>query len=149
MNGEQRFRVWNKCKHDIGVTLVNGQQLNIKAGSFQVLTVNDILFIESICNSTKFFSAKMLVPMDDTGKDIALDALGVYADESSPVHMDDQEISAMLKKSAKQIESWLNNIDDMAELHAIFEVAKEMDLTSAKLRVLNTKMPYQDWLGEN
>ena len=147
MNGEQRYRVWNKCKYDIGVTLINGQQLNIKAGSFQLLTVNDILFIESICNSTKFFSAKMLVPIDNAGKEIPLDELGLYVDENTVTHMDDSEIEAMLKKSVKQIETWLNNIEDMAELHAIFEVAKKLDLSASKLRLLNTKMPYHDWLN--
>lgn len=147
MNGEQRYRVWNKCKYDIGVTLINGQQLNIKAGSFQLLTVNDILFIESICSSIKFFSAKMLVPIDNAGKEIPLDELGLYVDENTVTHMDDSEIETMLKKSVKQIETWLNNIEDMAELHAIFEVAKKLDLSASKLRLLNTKMPYHDWLN--
>lgn len=56
---EENYRVYNRCKHDIGVSLMNGMQTNIKAGSFKVLTVDDIQYIESICNGTKFFSSKM------------------------------------------------------------------------------------------
>ena len=48
---EEMYRVNNRCKHDIGVTLMNGMQYNIKAGSFQMLSAMDIQYIESICNN--------------------------------------------------------------------------------------------------
>lgn len=148
MDAEQRFRVYNKCKYDIGVKTINGMNLNIKAGSFQLLTVNDILFIESMCRANKFFSAKMLVIVDDTGKEIALETIGLAKDESVQEHMSDNEIYAMLKKNNKQIEAWLSNIDDKAELHNIFMVAKTADISSSKLKILHDKMPDKDWLDE-
>lgn len=148
MNAEQRFRVYNKCKHDIGVNTINGLSLNIKAGSFQLLTVNDILYIESICRTNKFFSARMLVIVDDTGKEINLEDIGLAKDESVQEHLSDDEIFAMLKKSNKQIEAWINNIEDPAELHSIFMVAKNADISSSKLKILHDKMPDKDWLEE-
>lgn len=62
--------------------------------------------------------------------------------------MNDNEISSMLKKSVKQIETWIENIEDPAELHAIYLQAKEMDLSAAKLKVLSAKMPSKDFLGD-
>ena len=148
MDGEKRFRVYNRCKYDIGVTLLSGQKPCIKAGGFIVLTVNDILYVESICQVRKFFSAKMLVPVTDDGRDVSIEELGGYTDEYSLPHMNDDEISAMLKKSNKAMEAWLQTIDDAEELHSIYDVAKRLDLPASKLRILNAKMPEKEWLEE-
>lgn len=148
MTSERYYRVYNRCKHLIGVQLLNGRSLMIRPGSFQLLSAEDIAYIESICKTVRYFSSKMLVPTDDRGNDIPLDEFGIatYADEH--VHMNDDEINAMLKKSAKQVESWLEKIEDPAELHAIYLVAKGMDLSAAKLKVLTAKMPNKDFLGD-
>ena len=61
---EQRYRVYNECKYDIGVRLVNGQEIVIRHNSFQMLTADDINYIESVCTEIKFFAKKMLVPKD-------------------------------------------------------------------------------------
>ena len=149
MDGEKRFRVYNRCKYDIGITLTSGQQPNIKAGSFLPLTVNDILYIESICQKRKFFSSKMLVIVSDDGKDLSLEDLGGYSDEDSLPHMNDEEITSALKKPLKAFEAWLNKIDDPEELHAVFVVARGMDLQASKLKILKSKAPNKDWLGED
>lgn len=149
MDGEKRFRVYNRCKYDIGITLTSGQQPNIKAGSFLPLTVNDILYIESICQKRKFFSSKMLVIVSDDGKDLSLEDLGGYSDEDSLPHMNDEEITSALKKPLKAFEAWLNKIDDPEELHAVFVVARGMDLPASKLKILKSKAPNKDWLGED
>lgn len=147
MDMTKMYRLYNRCVYDIGVTLPNGQSPNIKPGGFILVNAFDIMHIDSVCNRVKFISAKMLVPVDDEGHDLTLEQLGGYTDTSTPVHLSNNEISTMLKKSNKQIEAWLNDIDDPAELHAIFEAAKNMDLSSSKLRILNAKMPTKDWLG--
>ncbi len=148
MDGEKRLRVYNECRYDIGVRLVNGQTLNIRTGSFQILSVNDILFIESICTGKKFFSSGMLTIRDDSNKVLTLEEVGGYTDDYTEKHVSDEEISAMLKKPAKQIEAWLNNIDDPVELHAIGVCAKEMDLPSSKLKILKAKLPNTDFLED-
>ena len=148
LNGEKRLRVYNRCKYDIGVTLINGASIAIRAGSFQLLTVNDILYIESICASAKFFSSKMLVAVDDAGMVVEFDQLGLYPDDLAEPHMSDEEITAMLKQSVKKIEAWIETITDPAELDAIYQVAKGMDLPASKLKVLSAKTADKDWLGE-
>ena len=148
MMTEQYYRVWNRCKHMIGVQLLNGRTLMIRPGSFQLLSAADIQYIESICRTVRYFSSKMLVPTDERGNEIDLNELGVATYEGDAVHLNDDEITAMLKKSAKQIEAWINNIEDPAELHAIFMRVKELDLPATKLKVLSAKMPTKDFLGE-
>lgn len=145
---EEMYRVNNRCKHDIGVCQMNGMQYNIKAGSFQMLSAMDIQYIESICNNTKYFASKMLVAVDKDGKDVDFEKIGIYVEEDTPVHMNDNEISALLRKSAKQIEAGLSDIDDPAELHAIYMVAKDMDLPASKLKVLKAKIPAKEWLED-
>ena len=146
---DQRFRVTNKCKFDIGVTLSNGQNIVIKAGSFQLLNADDIVYIESICSRQKFFAKRMLVACDQTGKEVPLDKLGAYFEEDEAPHMSDEEITTLLKGTAKKIEAALATIDDPVELHAIAEVAKTMDLSSTKLKMLQEKMPEVNFLSKN
>jgi len=148
MDGDKKFRVYNRCKYDIGVTLMSGQQPNIKAGSFIMLSVNDILFIEGNAQR-KPFSAKMLVAVDDNNKDVDLEDLGGYKDEYTTPHLNDEEIIAELKKPIKAVEAWLKKIDSPEELHAIFVVAKSMDLPASKLKILQAKMPQKDMLEED
>lgn len=148
MDGEKRYRVFNRCKYDIGVYLINGQSLNIKAGNFQLLSVNDILFIDGMCSNSKFFSSKQLVAVDESGKELTLEELGGYPDDTVEQHLNDEEIIAELKKPVKALEAWLNNINTSEELHAVYLVAKDMDLASSKLKILKAKIPNKDWLGE-
>ncbi len=146
INGEQRLRVYNRAKYDIGVRLINGVSFNIAPNSFQVMTANDIMFIESAYPDSKFFTRKLLMPVDDAGKDINMSEFGFINAED--VHKDDKEISEMLKQPAKKLEAWLATIEDDAELHAIYTVATEMDLPASKLKILSAKIKNKDWLGE-
>lgn len=152
MNGDQRYRVYNRCNYDIGVTLTTGLTTNIRSGSFAVLSANDILYIESICNRKKFFSAKMLVPVDDNGKDLTLEDVGGFTDtytEESSKHYNADEITEYLNKPYKSFKAWIDKIEDPVELHAIWEVGKELDLPASKVKVLQAKMPNRDLLDED
>lgn len=150
MNGETRLRVWNRCNHDIGVYVNNGQQsLNIKQDSFAVLSVNDILYIESICNRKKFFSAKMLVATDENGRDLTLEDIGGFSSPDTEVHLNDSEIRAQLNKPLKAFKAWIENINDPVELHAIWNVGKEMDLQQSKLKIIQAKIPNEDLLADD
>lgn len=138
---EIKYRVVNKCKYDIGVTLANGQHIAIRAGSFQLMSADDITFTESICVENKFFAKRMLVAYDSTGKEVPLQEMGMYIDADDNPHLDDEEIKNMLKLTPKKIEAWLENVTDPAELHGIFAVAKELDLPASKLKLISAKLP--------
>lgn len=143
-----RYRVKNMCRYDIGVKTVNGLSMMIAAGSFQMMTADDIAYVESICTVNKFFSKRMLVPYDNMGNEVPLDKLGMYVAEDEVQHLDDATITMMLKQTPKKIEAWLADINDPAELDAISTVAKTMDLTASKLKVINAKMPHNDILDD-
>ena len=147
MDGMKMFRVYNRCNYDIGITLSSGQQPVIRSGSFLPMTVNDILYFESI-HRKKPFSSKRLVVVSDDGKDLTLEDLGGYTDTYSEEHYSDETISANLKKSAKQIEKWLEEINDPIEIHGILKIAKEMDLPASKMKILLAKAPEADLFDE-
>lgn len=149
MNGDKKFRVYNRCNYDIGITLTSGQQPNIRAGSFLPLSVDDILYIESIARGRKPFSSKQLVPVSDDGKELTLEDLGGYTDTYAVQHFGSEEIEANLKKSAKVVEKWLEDITDPIELHAIAMVAKEMDLPGSKMKLVQAKVPNIDLLSDD
>ena len=146
MNGDAKVRVENRCNYDIGVTLTSGQKPNIRAKSFLPLSVDDILYIESIARGRKPFSSGQLVPVVN-GKDLTLEELGGYTDTYAVKHFSEAEIQANLGKSAKAIEAWLAEIEDPVELHAIGQAAKSMDLPRSKMKVVQAKIPNIDLLS--
>ena len=149
MDGSKVFRVYNRCGYDIGVTLTSGVQPIIRAGSFLPMSVNDILYLETIARGKKKpFSSKELVVVSDDGKDLTLEDLGGYTDTYSEKHFSKEEISANLKKSAKQIEAWLEKIEDVIELNSILDVAKSLDLPTSKMKVIMAKLPEADVFSE-
>lgn len=148
MDGMKMFRVYNRCNYDIGITLTSGQQPIIRTGSFLPLTVNDILYLESIARGRRPFSSGELAIVSDDGKDLTLEDLGGYTDTYTAKHYSKEEIMTTLKKPAKQIETWLEGIDDPVELYAIAEIAHEMDLPNSKMKLITAKVPDPDLFSE-
>ena len=147
INGETRCRVWNYAKYDIGLKLLNGFEYNVKPGSFIVMSANDILYIESTYPRSALFTKKLLVATDEAGNPVELQDIGLPP-AAEEAHMADDEIAALLKSSAKKIEATIAEITDQAELHGIYEVAKQMDLPLQKVKILKKYMPDKDWLDE-
>lgn len=154
MDGNKTYRIANKCKYDIGV-LVNGgtQGVNIPAGSNYIkLTADDIHAIEGMCGKRRVFSAGMLVPLGDDGKELRLEDIGGYTDaytEENQKHLSDEEIEKNLKKPYKAVEAWLNKIDDPTELESVIAVAKAIDINMSKLKLIQAKMQNRDLLDDD
>lgn len=139
---DTKYRVYNRCKFDIGCTLLNDRNVVIKPGNFQMLTQDDILYVDSSCSRKKFFADKMLVAVDENGNDVPLEKMGIV--EGINLHYGDDEIQQMLKQSVKKIEAWLATIEDPIEIHSIIETAKAMDLPASKLKLLQEKAPQSE-----
>ena len=154
MDGNTQVRVLNKCKHDIGVTLMNGTMVNIPAGKFIAMSVNDVLFIENACRRRKVFSARMLAVLsnDSSNKELTLEDLGSYTDtytEENQRHFSEEEIEANLKKNYKAVEAWLKKVDNPVEIDEIIAVAKKIDLPQSKMKLLQARVPNRDLLNED
>lgn len=147
VNGETKYRVWNYAKFNIGVRLINGLEYNITPDSFILMTVDDILHIETRYPSLGLFSRKYLVPADANGNVLDIAEIGLLP-TTEEVHQTDEEITAMLGSSVRKIEAWISEIHDPAELHAIYEVAKAADLPASKIKVLKKYIQDKDWLDE-
>lgn len=149
INGDERYRVWNRAKYDIGLRLMSGVEMNIKPGSFQILTANDIIYIEATYTVSRFFGKKLLVITDDQNREIEITSLGLQS-PGDDAHQNDDEILAHLKSSNKKLEEWISQIEDKEELHAIYEVATSdaVDLPLNKIKILRKYMPDKDWLDE-
>ena len=143
---ETRYRVKNMCHYDIGVTLTNGVNVVIPANGFQMLSADDIAYIESICTVNKFFSKRMLVSYNGKNEEIPLEEVGMYSLENETKHLTDEDITVMLKATPRKLEAMLHEIEDPSELHAIAQVAMKMDLPTSKMRILSDKIPNFDML---
>lgn len=144
MSSNELYRVYNTCKYDIGVRLQDGRQYNIRPGTFILLDKNDIAMIENECRQDKYFAKGMLVAKTEQGEPInILNEFRIIEEEG---HNDEETIKAKLAQPLKKLEAWLNTVTDEAELFAIWDTAKTMDLPSSKLKLLNSKIPDRNWL---
>ena len=141
---DQLYRVYNTCKYNLGVKVQGNMQYNVRHGSFILLNANDLVFIENECQKDKFFAKGMLEVRDDDNNKVDIMNFRIVAEEDQ--HNTDNDIQEHLKQSAKKIEAWLDTIEDKAELYAVWDVAKEMDLPASKLKVLNAKIPNKEWI---
>jgi len=152
MDGNTTLRVYNRCKYDIGVILLSGRDVNISAGNFIRMSVDDIMHIEGLCRNRKFFSAKMLVPVDNNGKELTLEDIDGYTDtytEENQHHYSEEELEKELRKPFKSFEAFIKKVEDPSELDAVIRVAKKMDLPQSKMKVLQARVPGRDLLDED
>lgn len=147
-SGSSMFRVVNVCKYGIGVRKADGTGFNIPAdGGMIIMSMNDILYDESRAkfNCKKFAKGMLEIYDAESGKKVSISELGMQEVPEEAKHLTEDEIYANLKGNLKKLESWLNKIDDEAELHAIYTLAVDMDLPVSKLKILKAKMPEKNF----
>lgn len=135
----EMIRVLNKNPFDVGVKKMDGlTSMNIRAGSFALMTVEDIQWINSIC--PLFERGILRLRKED---EHILSEMGTHVEENPNV-LTDEEIRAELAKTARSIDKWLGGItEDYVKAH-IAEIALEMDLAKSKLDVLRKYVKLED-----
>lgn len=130
-----KVRVVNQTRYGIGFKLPNGVERNIVAGTFAILSRDDVEYLMSI--APKLFEAPCQLLVQD---DELLQDFGV-ADKVEDVKIDREEIGRKLAGNAKSLKTWLDTVTEPFVLDIIREIASKMDLPASKLKILEEKLP--------
>lgn len=134
-----KIRVYNDRPYDIGVILLNGQNINIKSGSFTMLSEDDIAFIESQCLYNKKLFGTGKLRMDKVTEE-KVDEIGIVKSEEN-FHISIDEIEKKLLGNLANMKKWLATIEDRSYLFEIYTIAKALDLSTSKMKALKELLP--------
>lgn len=134
-----KLRVYNDRPYDIGAVLLNGQSVNIKSGSFTLLSEDDIAFIESQCSYNKklFGTGKLRI---DKVTEEKIEEIGIVKSEEN-FHIPNEEIEKKLLGGIANLKKWLATIQDKAYLYEIYTIAKALDLSTSKMKAIRDLLP--------
>lgn len=135
---EDRINVYNKNKFNVGIVRPDGSSVNIRPGSFAILSENEIRWFNS-----QFDLIKRGVLRLDDAHQYLLEEIGVHLEEDPNV-IDEVDMRRKLSQSAKNIDAWLSKITEEYVLDKIYDVAMSMDLPKSKLQVLEKHIPYHE-----
>ena len=136
-----KVKVFNRGKSDYGfVSISSGFDINIKPGSFAMLTEDDIAYLESICAYNKKPFATKRLEIETSHKDEIEESLGIVKAKEGLVESDD-EIIKKLKGSTSSMQKWIDTVKDPVLLYNIIELAKPLDLPASKTRILQEVVP--------
>lgn len=140
-----KIRVINPQKFDVGVVTQDKPiGMNIKAGGFIMLTQDDIDYIMSI--STLF--QRGFLRIEETKAAEIMEGVGIDMN-TDPNFIDDEDIRKKLSGTTKNVEKWLDDIHEEYILDRIYDIAKDMNLSMNKIKVLQAKMPSKNFLEDD
>lgn len=147
----EKIKLVNPQKFDVGVrTQDRPMGMNIKAGSFVLVSKDDISYISSISDIIQrglLRFENMSGDTEDTAREMEM-TLGIDP-ENDPNFSDDEEIRKHLSSTPKKLGEWLDTITEPFMLDRVYDVAMKMEnLTAPKLKVLKSKMPDREFIGE-
>lgn len=147
----EKVKLYNPQKFDVGIrTQDRPMGMNIKAGSFVLVSEEDINYIATISNVLQrglLRIENMAGAKEDVASEVTA-SIGIDVN-NDPLFADDEDIRKHLASTPKKIGEWLDTISEKFMLDRIYDVAMDMDnLTAPKLKVLKSKMPDRDFIGE-
>lgn len=138
-----KIKLMNPQKFDVGiVTLDSKVGINIKAGSFALVTPDDIAYLASISDVFR----RGILKVEEKNIDVMQQA-GIDQ-ENDPNFITDEEIKKKLTGTAKKMKEWLDAVTEGHILDRIYDVAMTMNLNQDKLIILNNKMPGKSFMNE-
>lgn len=137
LSGETRVRIFNTRAYNIGAVLLNGHDFFSKPGTMNVITVDDVVYIDSVY---PYFRTGELIIKDNYNKPVSLEDVGIYTD-SGYIAPSEEEITSILKGTIKKIEAWLTDLKDSGRLDKnlaidIGTVAGKLDLPNSKIKAI-------------
>lgn len=133
----EKIRLTNVMKFDIGIALPEKPLgINIRPGAFAMVTADDKDYLISTCDLIQ----KGYLQVDNEHKEEVLEEVGIDAKENA-AFMTDEEITEKLKGTVRNMQTWINGVDDPIILDRIGKIAKEMELSVSKAKILHAKIP--------
>lgn len=140
---KDKIKVYNPQKFNVGIVLPEKPMgLNVAPGSFTYMTPDDIEYLMSI---STIFQKGYLRPEETAMEVVSEMGIDVVND---PNFMDDDSLRKKLALSPKKLGEWLDTVHEPHTLDRIYTIAMGENLTMAKLKVLNEKMPEKNIFGE-
>lgn len=104
------------------------------------MTEDDVSYLTSICTLFQ----RGILRVEETAGEI-MQSVGIDV-STDPNFIDDEEIKKKLSSTAKKITEWLDTITEDYILDRVYDVAKEMNLSVSKIKVLQEKMPDRNFI---
>lgn len=139
----EKIKLWNPQKFDVGIiTPENKLGINIQAGSFALVSEDDIAYLATISDVFR----KGILKVEEKNLDVMQ---GVGIDQQNDPHfISNEEIQKKLSGTAKKIKEWLGTIDEAYILDRIYDVAMGMNLSLDKIKILKEKMPNKEFIND-
>lgn len=135
------IKLMNPQKFDVGIKRLNDSVgINIRAGSFAMVTEDDIAYLASV--SDVFRRGILRVEQKNLE---AMQAAGIDQ-ENDPNFITNEEIARKLGGTARKIREWLRDVNEGHILDRVYDVAMGMNLSQDKLKALQEKMPDKAFL---
>lgn len=131
----ERIKVINARAYDIGLMLPNGTERVAHAGSYTLLTRDELDHLVSVAPS--LFIGEKQLRLED--RKLAVE-LGFAKSEDAPV-FGEAEIRKQLAQKPQALKAWLDGIQEPYLLDEVFRVAQGMDLPATKLQIIQERFP--------
>ena len=139
----EKIKLWNPQKFDVGiVTPENKLGINIQAGSFALVSEDDIAYLATISDVFR----KGILKVEEKNLDVMQ---GVGIDQQNDPHfISNEEIQKKLSGTTKKIKEWLGTIDEAYILDRVYDIAMGMNLSLDKIKILKEKMPNKEFIND-
>lgn len=141
--GQDRIRLMNPQKFNVGIiTIDKPYGINIAPGAFTIVTKDDLDYLMATSGLIRDGILRVQGEMQEE----VLQSIGVEKEDNANF-MDEEEIKRKLSGNANQLRKWLESGDIKPfVMEKIADIAKEMNLSMNKIKVLQEKMPEYDFM---
>lgn len=140
---QDRIRLMNPQKFNVGIiTIDKPYGINIAPGAFTIVTKDDLDYLMATSGLIRDGILRVQGEMQEE----VLQSIGVEKEDNANF-MDEEEIKRKLSGNANQLRKWLESGDIKPfVMEKIADIAKGMNLSMNKIKVLQEKMPEYDFM---
>lgn len=124
---ENKIRVSNPNRHNVGVVMLNGTMRNIPPKGFILASEDEIANWQS---TTTLFTGKHLTFQNDEVRE----NVGLTKEELDV--QNDEEIEKILNGNLNALRKYLESVNDFHVRQRICDIAKKSDLKASRLKLL-------------